>query len=353
MKGVFSFFVLLGMLHGGESFSKAIRAGFNQAWFHDHYAGQYLEGDYDQKEVERVFSLARSAGAPLLRLWFFESLDFPQLLWENERIRGIRLDFIQNVIRMLKVARESGVKVYMTLLDAQVYRPHEQNAAERARFKYVISGQGGSDFINHALRPFLSAIDEAGYSGEIERIDLMNEGDAAVDRFGFEGGWKGAGRLLCQWRSAIREQSGFAKTPVTFSIRLAMVLPLPSGIFKDEGAMACADYLDFHSYNNSGEIHGCSRIAKYAASGRKEVILGEYGQSYFNKTYDDELQLRITRKYLDQAERCGFSAALAWRLTDVRPGRNPESRYSYEADSGPRPAFHVIRERNNLKGPGI
>jgi len=339
-------FLILGIFLSSVTFAKPVRAGFNQAWFHDHYAGQYLDESFDQREVERVFALARTAGAPVLRLWFFESLNFPQLIWEKEQIRGILPDFIQNVIRMLKVARSSGIKVYMTFLDAQVYRPFEQNAAQRARFKYVISEQGSRDFIAYALRPFLRAVDQAGFASEIERIDLMNEGDAAVDRFGFEGGWKGAGRLICQWKAAIREQTGFAQTPVTLSIRLSKVLPLPRGIYQDEGAMGCADYLDFHSYNNTGEIHDCERISRYAASGRKEVILGEYGQSYFNKTYDDELQTRLTRNYLDQVERCGFTTALAWRLTDVRPGRNPESRYSFEADSGPRPAFQVIRERN-------
>jgi len=266
-------------LYATDSFATPIRAGFNQAWFHDHYAGQYLDSDYDQGEVE-------------------------------------------------------------------VYRPYEQDAAQRARFKYVITEEGSADFLQYALRPFLRALDVAGLAGEIERIDLMNEGDAAVNRFGFEGGWKGAGRLLCQWRAAIHEQEGFAKTPVTFSIRLSRVLPLPVGIFRDQGAMTCADYLDFHSYNNTGGIHLCDRVAKYASSGGKEVVLGEYGQSYFNKRYDDDLQTKLTRTYLDQAERCGFTTALAWRLSDVRPGQNPESRYSFEADTGPRPAFHVIRERN-------
>ena len=326
-----------------------LQVGFNQAWFQDHYGTQYLDGVYDEAEVVRIFKLTRSSGARELRLWFFESLDFPMLEWMGNRISGPRPDFVKNVIRMMRLAKAEGISIYMTLLDAQVYRPDRVPARDRARFQYLLTRAGFQEFLSRAVVPLFQAIRDAGLEGVISKVDLMNEGDAAVDRFAF--GWKDASRFLCQGRSALRQVPGYENVPVTFSVRLSRVLPLPPGFLEARGAMACADFLDFHSYSNEGGIASCAWVKRYADQKIRPVILGEFGQSYFNHRFDDSLQVENTRAYLRSAEACGFSAALAWRLSDIRPGVNPEARYSFETDSGVRPAFEVIRQ--DLERGGI
>jgi hypothetical protein len=79
---------------------------------------------------------------------------------------------------------------------------------------------------------------------------------------------------------------------------------------------------------------------------KKKVIMGEFGQSFFTHRYDDGLQAHATINHLKNAKECGFSELLAWRLSDIRPGHNPEARYSFEAFGQMRPAYYII-QRNN------
>jgi hypothetical protein len=84
--------------------------------------------------VVRIFKRTRSSGARELRLWFFESLDLPMLEWSGSWIQGPRPDFVRNVIRMMKLAKAEDISIYMTLLDAQVYRPDRVGVQDRERF---------------------------------------------------------------------------------------------------------------------------------------------------------------------------------------------------------------------------
>lgn len=342
------FFLLLSLLISSASF--AMPVGFNQAWFHNDYGNQYLDGTYDETEVERIFKLTHEAGSTNLRLWFFESSAFPMLSWNGHQITGIRKDFIDNVIKTLEIAKKYDVKVYMTFMDAHAYRPDKLNRAEFKRLRQIYQSTGSEEFLTKAIAPLLKSIHEAGLASSISRIDLSNEMDTVINRFGFDQGWKGASRMLCQWRSFIRSLDGFHSTPVTFSLRLHPLIFHPLNLLSDEGPMKCADYLDFHSYGDSGKIYRCQTMKKYSQLNKKKLILGEFGQSYFNHRYDNNLQADNTVQYLKSAQACGFSEALSWRLSDIRPGHNKEARYSFEAFGQMRPAYHVIKEHNlNLR----
>lgn len=80
----------------------------------------------------------------------------------------------------------------------------------------------------------------------------------------------------------------------------------------------------------------------------KEIILGEFGQAYFNSKFDDDLHVKNTKAYIKSAKECGIKDLYAWRLSDIRSGHNKEARYSFEAFGKPRTAFYIIQE-NNLK----
>ena len=127
--------VVLGI--GWMSSAGAIPVGFNQAWFKNHYGNQYLDEAFDPIEVSRIFKLAKSGGAGQVRLWLFETTNYPMLIWSPEgRITGIREDYVRNVVKMLEIAREHGVRIYMTLLDPQVYRPDKADQ-DHSRFKWI------------------------------------------------------------------------------------------------------------------------------------------------------------------------------------------------------------------------
>jgi hypothetical protein len=341
-------FVWFGL---SSAWVQAIPIGFNQAWFHNQYGLQYLDGYYDRSEVNRIFDLMELAGAKNIRLWFFESSDFPMLEWKNDHILKIKSSYIENVMDMLKIARSRGIRVYMTLLDGQSYRPDRLPMKELKKLKAIYRKDGGQEFLQNAVGPLLSAIDKEGLSNTISAIDISNEMDAVIKRFGFQGHWKGASKMLCHWREFIHRIPSFSVTPVTFSIRLHPLVVLPINLLDEQGPLACADVLDFHSYDDRGIILHCDSLRAYARQGKKKLILGEFGQDFFNVQYNDEMQTRLTKSFIHNAQNCGFDEALAWRLSDIRPGFNKEARYSYEAFGKMRPAFWEIHKNNHANDP--
>lgn len=330
--------------------AQAMNVGFNQAWFKNDYGHQYLDRSYDRDEVIRIFKLASLAGSKDLRLWFFESPKFPMLKWENNKIVGIKPEFIKNVVDTLKIARSFNMTIYMTLLDAQAYRPDQLDAKTLRNLRAIYQHEGGENFLDKAVGPLLDEIEHQGLSPVISKIDIANEVDAVFFLFGFDLGWKGAQQMLCQWRNFIKSYKTFNNKPVSFSLRLQALVPIPKETLRGASILSCGDFLDFHSYENDGHIFGCQELLAYAKQNKKPIILGEFGQAYFNNSYNDQLHVTNTTQYLASAKKCGFSQALAWRLSDVRPGHNPEARYSFEAYGEPRPSFKVIQD-HNLNNP--
>ena len=323
-----------------------MNVGFNQAWFNNDYAIQYLDGHYDRNEVQRIMKLTQDSGAKSLRVWIFESSNFPMLEWVDGKIVRPRPDFIRNFLNTLQIAKEHKVKIYMTFFDAHTYRPDQLKREDLKKLRSLFQEAGSDHFLKKVIGPLLKSIHEAGLAEVINRIDICNEMDTVINRLGFNHGWQGARRMLCQWRSFIQAHPGFSATPTTFSLRLHPLIIHPLNLLSDKGPMACADFFDFHSYGDSGEIYRCDTLKKYSLLGKKELVLGEFGQSFFNHRFDDDLQIKNTMSYLRNAKRCGFTEALAWRLSDVRPGVNKEARYSFEAYGKVRPAYGLIQEHN-------
>lgn len=321
-------FLLLGMMSSfASSSASAVEINFNQAWFKTHYAHSYKSGYYDETEVRRIMRLAKEAGTSELRLWFFEA-SVGAVPKKSE---------ISNMVRTLQVAREEGLRIYFTFFDAW----------SQANMKNLFTKSGSRGFLDHVVVPLFRKIEAEGLTEVISKIDLVNEGDALIDRTIIADGWNGVRQFICQWKAAISKIKTFQKVPLTLSLRLNQYASLPADLFEDQGTMACADFYDFHSYHTSGVIDRCDQLKAYAAMKRKAMVLGEFGQGYDAPQYDDQLQLENTRAYAISAASCGFSQAFAWRLSDVRPGANPEARFSFESFGKTRPAYSFIRDLNS------
>ena len=307
--------------------ASAFEINFNQAWFKTQYAHSYKTGDYDENEVHRIMKLAKDAGTSELRLWFFEA-SVGNVPKKSE---------IANMIRTLQVAREHGLKIYFTFFDAW----------SQANMKKLFSQNGTHWFLSQVAIPLFKKIEAEGLTDVISKIDLVNEGDALIDRNIISDGWVGVKRFVCQWKSAISSVRTFQKVPMTLSLRLNEFASLPPDLFDDQGTMACADFFDFHSYHTTGVIDRCDQLKAYVATKKKMLVLGEFGQGFDAPQYDDQLQLENTRAYSINASACGFSQAFAWRLSDVRPGENPEARFSFESFGKTRPAYSFIHDLNS------
>lgn len=323
----------------------SINIGFNQAWFNNDYSTQYLNSKFDINEVDRIFKLTKDAGSKTLRLWFFESLSLKMIEFDKFKPVHLKQEYIENVIRMLRVAEKYNVKVYMTLFDAHVYKLILKSG-NKARFRSLLHPKNGRYFLKNILKPLLRSIYNSDLSHTIGKIDLVNEGDTLVNRGAFDHNWMGVKQMICEWRDSIHVIKGFNHTPVTFSIRLHPQLHLPFNLLAKKGPMECADVIDFHSYSDKGKIYRCNWIKRKIKSLKKKFILGEFGQGFFNHRYSDDLQVENIKKYIASARKCGFSEMLAWRLSDVRDGDNKEARYSFESFGATRPAYKIIQDSN-------
>jgi hypothetical protein len=231
--------------------------------------------------------------------------------FEQGKMIGLKDKFIKNVITTIKLAKSHHIKIYMTIFDAHTYRPDQLSGTELRKLRKLFQTAGMNILLEKVMTPLLQAIEKENLSHSVSKIDLINEGDTVINRGGFNGGWYGMSNMLCQ--------------------------------------MKCADIIDFHSYDNEGDIYRCSYLQKYSKLRKKKLILGEFGQNYFTHRYSDSLQIKNTNNFINNAGRCGFSEALAWRLSDVRDGVNKEARYSFEAFGKVRPAYYLIQKNNHNK----
>ncbi|MEO5668519.1 MAG: hypothetical protein ABIR96_10705 [Bdellovibrionota bacterium] len=341
---------LLLVASGALAFpSLAFNVGFNQGWWKDNYGGQWIDPNYSPAEVRRILDLAQDAGSKTLRIWLFEGQDPHALVWKNDLVAGLHPDFLRNFEDFLMAAKERHIQVYPTLFDGNVLRTVKGGL--RNRWWNIMNGKFGARdaFQKNALAPVLALLYRADLRPGIFGIDVMNEIDAAVVGGKFEKSWASANALSCGTRDFIRtRRAGQSAIPVTTSVGWPWIPFFSRGaanlILDPNPHPSCVDFWDLHFYNNSGSIPNCEKIAKVSRDYGKKMYLGEFGQ--LSKLFSDSMQSKVTKNFIQNAKACGFSGALAWRLSDNRSGESSELRFTHEIAGKMRPAFDVIRKWN-------
>ena len=338
-----SAFLLSSSLH-------AFNVGFNQGWLNDSYAHQWSDRSYDEREAARVLDLAKNAGANTLRMWLFEGPATTSLLWNNGQVSGLSSEFVRNFEHFLRAAKSREIQVYVTLFDANTLKNFATTEL-RDRWWNLMNNRNGArtSFEKNALTPLLAILYSAEFRATVFGLDVMNEIDAAVAEFRFQNSWTGANQFTCGIRSVVQSKRGSRTAiPVTASIGWPTIPLYHRGaaniILDPNPHYSCVDFWDIHFYSDSGTIENCAKIGQLARNYGKKVYLGEFGQK--SKSFDHGLQLRAAQKFVRNAKSCGFSGALAWRLTDARAA---EARFSYEAFGSARPAYHFIRSWNRAQ----
>jgi len=327
---------------------ETFNVGFNQAWIHSNYEKQWSDKFYDAIEVKRILELTKNSGAKSIRMWLFEGTNPTGLVWNDGKVSSISPDFLKNFEDFLKEAKKRDLLVYPTYFSAGSLEYAKGDLPTLNRWWNLINNKfGGREAFLKATRPLLDLMYNPKYRSTIFGIDVSNEIDAGIILNSFENGWYGANEFVCAVRESIRSASRNEQEsiPVTASLGWPYI-PMKSrgaiNIILDPNPHPnCIDFWDIHLYNNYGNIPNCEEIKALVQKYKKKIYLGEFGQ--FSKSYDDNLQLMVNKNFVNNAKRCGFSGALAWRLSDIRPGVNPEARHSYEAFGKPRPAYQFIK----------
>lgn len=352
--------------------------GYNQAWLaptpaayirgiHDIYSRD-MTTNFDSAGVELVMRLVRDSGGSAIRLWAFEGYmegirfdpdQVPNMRNQSGRygpVRGIESDFIFSVDQIMNIAKRYNVKVYWTgftkwfreseireiinineRLTNQIYRQRQLALLNSNTYR--------EEFNLHALRSFIETI--SGYDN-LYGFDIFNEVNYGI-RDGFWGddieqAWDNARR----W---IRSEVEFIHS-INRNLKVTVSLALANNFEENLNHLTDLDlnFYDIHVYNNRGELPDVRQFNL-----DMPIILGEFGQNP-RSAYNDNLKNIITRNFLRNASRFGYSGAFAWRLIDWP--RNDDMRQTFykpefiqnqmcELVLTPRPAVEIIK---NFRG---
>ena len=144
-----------------------------------------MSKSFDAYEVNRLFELSKSAVSKSLRLWFFEDARFSMINFEGDKPMSLKREFIENVLEILKIAKKNQQKIYMTIFDAHQMNPFQYELKNILRMRKLVGGKYSKMFIKNILKPLFKEIKKHNLLSVIERLDMMNEGDTFVNRFGF------------------------------------------------------------------------------------------------------------------------------------------------------------------------
>lgn len=375
MKKIFFYLTLAGLIVGctnaksrqpSSSLKKEeFLVGFNQGWIYNRYGSQFTQKGFDEKELRRIFKLSKEAHGSIVRMWLFPGhkplfFDVQKKSNTNEYLVIKESEaHLQYIERMLQIALEEGVKLNLTLFNGVDAHLDLDQEYLKSFWNDLLNNKNSllEAFLSGPLEKVLNLINsKKEYREVVPQLDIANEINAYLTFFGrngigFKNGYEDANKFICKIYKKIKKHPVGKTLQVTASLGYGREsidlyynkLPWPS----------CVDFFDVHIYQNRGKIRGCKKIVAYAKEHNKKVQLGEFGQFQFPKKIDDKRQSRLTKNFLLNAKKCGFSGALAWRLTEP----NTSGMYNYNAgesffedgkfrtdESGNRPAYYIFKE---------
>lgn len=336
--------------------------GFNQGWIHNYYGRQFTESGFDANEFKRVFKLSKSASANIVRFWLFPGHDpiFFKLVTDHDsyRILNEQTEYLKYVEQMIKISAKEGVKLNLTLFNGVDSHFDIKDKAHINFWGHLLNDKYSvlDRFLDGPLQKLLDLIDsKESYRETVAQMDIANEINAYAiplmnNGIKFYDGRPGMNKFICKVYNKIKSHKAGSHIDVTAS--LGYGLEQIDLITNNVPWPKCVDFFDIHSYSNNGHIRGCKNLVSYAKKHGKKIQLGEFGQFQIPEFIDNGTQSELTKNFLLNAKKCGFSGALAWRLTEsgvaerynYNAGKTQFNQGKFETDKhGNRPAFYVFK----------
>ena len=313
--------------------SQAFVKGFNQAWFKQNYSVQWLDRFYDHDYAEKLLKLSSEANSEIFRIWLYEGTNLYQFELDNigNPIR-IKDEVLKNLRDFLLLSRKYHQKVYLTFLDGNSFYGIK-NSPKLPFWWNMFNDQFDLQkvFLKVAFKPVYELI-ASDFKDIVTQIDAVNEVNALFYSEVFYTQKDGLSKFLCESKKG---------SPVSFTASLGGY-NTEELYFSDFLSESCLDFYDLHFYNDSGSIPNCNRFLEQSKNGIR-LQLGEFGQ--LSTSFDDDLQSFVTMNFIANSKACGFEAALAWRLEDVREGYNQDARFSYLSFGLIRKAYQTFKQQ--------
>ncbi len=286
--------------------------GINLAWLDGAYAHDFGRSfhhpdwrvAYRPDHVEALLSMLQTMNIRLIRIWVFEGCEG---LHKDGReyTTGLEETFLANFDDFVfERLPKYDVKVVFMLLGAH-------HTVECSSPSPIADRGARRAFFDHAMLPFVARYAKSPW---VWGFDLTNEAEGAVT--GPSGNWSFSG---VDW-TTMRDYLGEAARAVR-GVAPQQRISASSGWHSHENVKVGRfsglgfNYLDFHNYDDRGEI------ASYASLGRgAKVIVGEAGQH--TQSRDEATQHTAVSTMLNATYRGNYWGIWPWAIE--YPGANNE-----------------------------
>lgn len=319
----------------------AVDVGLNQAWLPGGF-GTDLTSTFDEAKWREAIKRTHDAGGSILRVWLFEGQPGQGIQWDAgdpHKPTGVDPKLVENVRTVCKLAAEEHVRLYWTAQDGNWPNYWDKKKTVDVERMWNVDSDKygfGKEWDEKVLGPVVDAIAER--KDALYGLDLLNEAEGMVENHAWADGWTGARAYLSRQAKFVHARAPGTKVSASAGWGTAAG-DILAGHFDGLGL----DFLDVHVYTDSGKIPDGKKLAEHARKQGLSIIVGEAGQS--SKDVDPKLQAKVLRELLEDAASHGFSAVLAWQLTDE------EKRFAFYDGDQPRPAIQVLRDFARAHAP--
>ncbi len=284
---------------------KFFALGVNLAWLdgqYDHDFGKnevmgYNFSAYDEQQhkdnLDAYFKDISRMNARIVRLWLFER--FEGLKFDQDgNVAGIDEGMMNNIADVLNLAKKHDLYLYLCLMDTWGVSAQAQDHLQKLN-DIISKEQTRKSFIDNVLKPFVS--DSRMKDSKIFAIDVMNEPEGmytSIWRADIE--WLDVINFIKECASAIHESS---------NLRVSCGFQHYQTLIDNKDTLNDLDFYDYHEYNDDGTLVPYSNLGL-----DKPCIIGECGQK--DEKYDDEMQSKAARAFLNNAWKNGYAGCLVW-----------------------------------------
>lgn len=224
----------------------------------------YLPNNFDT--VGSFFSQVHDID--LVRIWLFEGME-GLIFDDNNELVSIERTFLESLKKILDLAAQSNIRVYLCLFDAWAakHRPATLDAMGLAIH--------GTRFITNILPKLCEFL--SNHAATLFAIDLMNEPEGLIEY------------NITTWNeleSALNKWCNYFHNIHDFKCSIGWMRRKNAAKY----SYLDVDFCDFHIYNESGEIPYYDRND----FGKKLCIIGECGYPVID---DSPRQLALRRRY--------------------------------------------------------
>jgi hypothetical protein len=297
-------------------------AGFNLAWIN--YAGDVGDAPLNESLFRRAFKSVAGAGGNAMRVWLSTNGSRDPKFGPDGFVSGLGSKTIDNVRKMLEIARENGLLLIPVLITHNYMQANQ--GADLARNRKMLTTKEGLDaYIDKALVPLVKAI---GNDPNLLCWEIANEPEGMADR----GGW--TSQRIAQsdiMRFTNRMAGAIKRAAPGVLVSTGAVTAEKLSWYDDESLVdsggdpdGTLDFYMFHYYGWNGPRNSPFAWAASDWEADKPVVVGEFPSASWTKETPSSNRMQDSgnvEELLPLLFEGGYAGGLFWQFQ--RDGGDP------------------------------